>query len=216
MSDKLNTLNHYDDGAEFHVFARVIQGEKKEDKNGDPYWSIKVKDDTGTAWLKAFKAHNLDVRGGEVLKVKAKVNIWKGKRGLQCWGDDVKVVEGAPEPDYAPAASRSPATGSTPAPRLTDKKLVAAMAEWAETLKSVLPPEAVAAAIGGIVVGLREGTVELAAGEDAREPGDDEPGWGGPEGEDPAARGFDDDDVPFGFFWVPFLGALLWSVGQHA
>lgn len=201
MSDKLNTINHYDDGAEFHVFARVIQGEKKNDKSGDPYWSIKVKDDTGTAWLKAFKAHNLDIRGGEVLKVKAKVNVWKGKRGLQCWGDDVKVVEDAPEPTYAASAPRSSAPAGPPGPRLTDKKLVAAMAGWAETLKSVLPPEAVAAAIGGIVVGLREGTVGLAEPEapsgPTTYPAPEHGGWFGDEDEGGGGGGSDDDDVPF-------------------
>lgn len=199
MSDKLNTLNHYDDEAEFFVYARVLQAENKKDKKGDPFWSLKLQDDTGTAWMKAFKAHNLQVGPGDVVKTKAKVNIWKGKRGLQCWGDDVQVVQGAPPPpaqrgsgEQAPPTTEGFADRRVP----TAEEVVRQIRVWDQMLTHrEIPGEALNAIFGGLIHGIKEGTIRLHEDKiDTRGLSD-----GGEEEDWPESPGAEDSDdsIPF-------------------
>lgn len=113
MADKIQLIQDLDNEAEFQVYARVLQVEHKTDSAGDPYHSLKVKDDTGTTWMKAFKSHNLRVREGDLVRGKTKINVWKGKKSLNAWGDDLTVVEGSEAPP-SPNSTHTPAQAGSP------------------------------------------------------------------------------------------------------
>ena len=234
MADKIAMIRDLDDDAAFEVFARAEQVEVKYDKKNDPYHSIHLKDETGTTWMKAFKSHNLSVRPGDIVRGKAKVNLYQGKKSLKAWGDDLKLAEGsagafdAPAPQTgatgpsggggAPQQSAPPRQGT-----MTDEEWLAwarpMLGELTTLYRSQVPSGVLDAQLGEVeaaILGAAQATlVHLSI---SMEHGNLTPTLGrqaAPERREPSGPlhddgGFDDDDsIPFSIILIPMILPLL-------